>query len=295
MIETIYKVFVPTGLMLMMFGMGLQLVVEDWLRVVRYPRAVVVGIMGQFIALPAIALALVYFLPLPLAISAGLIILAVCPGGITSNSVSFLSRGDLALSVTLTAISSLLALVTIPLFLTYGLALVQEGVVDAVVLPIGSTIKQLLVLVFTPLVLGMVVRHYAPNFALQSDPWVRAGGVILLVTLLVGAIALEYEFFIGNLKKLWPVLFALNIASMAAGYLLARMVNLDAPQCRTLTIEVGIQNVALGAMIALNILKRQDWMVVSSVYSVVMSITSFVFIAVVAYNRRRAATSGLAS
>ena len=295
MIETIYKVFVPTGLMLMMFGMGLQLVVEDWLRVARYPRAVVIGMVGQFVALPAIALALVYFLPLPLAISAGLIILAVCPGGITSNSVSFLARGDLALSVTLTAISSLLALITIPLFLTYGLALVQEGAVDAVVLPIGSTIKQLLMLVFVPLVLGMVVRHYAPRFAVRSDPWVRAGGIILLVTLLVGAVALEYDFFIGNLKKLWPVLFALNIASMAAGYLLARWGKLDGTQCRTISIEVGIQNVALGAMIALNILERQDWMVVPSVYSVVMSVTSFVFIAAVAYNRRRALASGMAS
>ncbi|MFA5630659.1 MAG: bile acid:sodium symporter family protein [Porticoccaceae bacterium] len=295
MIETIYKVIVPTGLMLMMFGMGLQLVVDDWLRVVRYPRAVVVGMVGQFIALPLIAVALVYFLPLPLAISAGLIILAVCPGGITSNSVSFLARGDLALSVTLTAISSLLALITIPLFLSFGLALVQDGAVDAVVLPIGSTVKQLLVLVFVPLVLGMVVRHYAPGFAVRSDPWVRAGGVALLLTLLVGAVALEYDFFIGNLKKLWPVLFALNIASMAAGYLLARLARLDGTQCRTICIEVGIQNVALGAMIAMTILKRPDWMVVSSVYSVVMSVTSFVFIGAVAYNRRRALAGSTAS
>lgn len=292
MIETIYKVFVPSGLMLMMFGMGLQLVVGDWLRVLRYPRAVVVGLVGQFIALPLIALGLVYILPLPLAISAGIIIVAACPGGITSNSVSFLARGDVALSVTLTAISSLLALVTLPLLLTFGLELLQQGIEgETVKLPVGTTIKQLLMLVFLPLVAGMVVRHFAEGFALRSDRWVRIGGILVLLFLLVGAVALEFDFFMGNFMKLWPVLFALNLLSAAAGYWLAYLARLDVTQRRTIAIEVGVQNVALGAMIALNILHRQDWMVVSSVYSVVMSLSSFAFIGFVEYRRKALAAS----
>ncbi|HMB59974.1 MAG TPA: bile acid:sodium symporter, partial [Xanthomonadales bacterium] len=124
MIETIYKVFVPAGLILLMFGMGLQLTRRDWLRLVRLPRAVLAGLLGQFILLPAVAFLMVYFLSLPLAVAAGIVILAACPGGVVSNSISFLARADIALSVTLTAVSSVLALLTVPLIVSFGLEIV---------------------------------------------------------------------------------------------------------------------------------------------------------------------------
>jgi bile acid:Na+ symporter, BASS family len=274
--------------MLMMLGMGLQLGKEDWLRVVQFPKAVWVGLLGQFVLLPAVALGLAYFLSMPLAIAAGLLIVAVCPGGVTSNSVSFLARADIALSITLTAISSLLALVTVPLFLSWGLDLLQQDVagVDTVTLPVGNTIKQLLIMVFIPIVAGMTLRHFFPGFAKRSDPWVRAGGVFILLFLLAGAIALEFDFFVSNFFKLWPVLFTLNIVTLIGGYFLARGLKLSEWQSRTIGIEVGIQNVALGAMLALTILKQPEWVVVPSTYSVVMSITAFVVIGFFEYRRK---------
>lgn len=283
MLESIYRVFVPAGLMILMFGMGMQLVVGDWLRMAQYPRAILVGLAGQFILLPAIAFLMVYTLSLPLAVSAGLVILAVCPGGVVSNSISFLARADIPLSVTLTALSSVLALVTVPVILDAGLdfvqrdnATLQEG--SYVKLPISATVKQLMLLVFIPLAAGMAVRRIASDFAKRSDSWMRVIGVVVLLVLLIGSVALEFDFFIQNLGALWPVLLLLNIATLAAGYTLALAFKVERLQRRTIAIEVGVQNVALGVMIALNILERSDWAVVPSVYSVVMMTTAFVII-----------------
>lgn len=288
MLAMIFKVFVPSGLMVMMLGMGMQLGKEDWLRVVKFPRAVWVGLFGQFIILPILALCLGYFVSMPLAIAAGLLVLAVCPGGVTSNSVSFLARADVALSVTLTAISSLLALITIPMFLKVGLDILQQGMApeDVVKLPVGDTVRQLMLMVFVPITIGMSLRHFFPAFAVKSESWVRFGGVFILLFMLFGAIALQFDFFVSNFFKLWPVLFTLNIITLAAGYFFAKVMRLDEHQSRTIGIEVGIQNVALGAMLALTILQRPDWMVVPSTYSVVMSITAFGLIGVIEYRRK---------
>ncbi len=290
MIETIYKVFVPSGLMLLMFGMGLQLEKDNWLRLARHPLAVLAGLTGQFILLPAIAFLLVWVLSLPLAVSAGVIILAACPGGVVSNSISFLARADIALSVSLTAVSSVVALLTIPIVVGLGLNLVQQGIgeaasTDAIHLPLGATVKQLLLVVLLPLSAGMLLRRFAEGFAQRSDQWFRLGSILILLILLVGAVGLEFDFFVQNFQALWPVLLALNLATMLGGYLLARLVRLGVQQQRTLAIEVGVQNVALGVMIALNILQRPEWIVAPSVYSIVMMLTAFVLIAAVNLTR----------
>lgn len=288
MIEQIYQVFVPSGLILLMFGMGLQLVAEDWIRITRYPLAVLAGFLGQFLLLPAIAFTLVHFLSLPLAVSAGVIIVAACPGGVVSNSVSFLARADVALSVTLTAISSVIALVTLPVLLELGLQMIQHDLAatslalpatETITLPLAATIRQLLILVLLPLGAGMLLRRFAPGFAQRSDRWLRPGSVVVLLVLLLGAVGLEFGFFLDNFRQLWPVLLALNLASAAGGYWLARLLRLDLRQSRTVAIEVGIQNVALGVSIALNLLHQPEWMVVPSVYSIVMMLTAFGLIA----------------
>lgn len=291
-IESIYRVFVPTGLIVLMFGMGLQLVKDDWLRLGQYPLAVLAGLLGQFVLLPAIAFLLIYVLSLPTAVSAGLIILAACPGGVVSNSISFLARADIALSVTLTAISSLLALITIPLIVGFGLAIIDRGLPESantvsIQIPLAATIKQLMIVVLLPLTAGMLVRRFAEGFARHSEPWFRAGNVLVLVILMVGAIGMQFDFFKQNFQALWPVLLTLNLTTMLGGYLLARLMLLGRIQRRTIAIEVGVQNVALGVLVALNILQRPEWIVVPSVYSIVMLLTSFVLIAMVNFGLKQ--------
>lgn len=284
MFETIFRTFVPIALSVLMFGMGLHLVGADFLRLTRFPKAVLAGLLGQLVLLPCIAFLLVHYLSLPLGMSAGLVILAACPGGIASNSISYLARADVALSVTLTALSSALALVTAPIIVELGLEIIQLRLpeispADALHLPLAATMKQLLLVVVLPLSAGMLVRRYAEALALRCDRWFRVGNVAVLLLLLLGAFAVGFDFLVQHFRVLGPVVLLLNLASMLGGYLLAQAFGLPMTQRHTIAIETGIQNVGLGLLIALNVLEQAEWIVTPSVYSIVMMLTSFATIA----------------
>jgi len=287
------SIYIPVVLTVLMFGMGLQLVASDFLRLARFPKAVLVGVVGQIVVLPSIAWLMVYFLPLPLAVSAGIVILAACPGGIASNSLSFLANADVALSVTLTAISSLLALVTLPILVGLGLDIIQLGMseanhADAIRLPLGDTIAQLVLVLALPLSAGMIVRRYAERLAVRSDRWFRMVNLAGLLVLLTGAFIVGMDFLLANFQVLLPVLLGLNLASMLGGYLLARTFGLAMDQRLTITIELGIHNVGIGALVVLNLLHQPDWIVVPSVYSILMMLTGFAFVAGLRLHRGRA-------
>jgi len=283
MIETFLRVFVPVVLTVLMFGMGLQLVVDDFLRLARFPKAVFVGLLGQIILLPSIAYLLVHFLPLPLAISAGIVILAACPGGVASNSFSFLAGADVALAVTLTAMSSVLALATMPLIVGLGLNIIQltaseVAQTEAIGLPLAATVRQLFLVVVLPLSAGMLVRRFAERLAQRSGQWFRIANVAGLLVLLAGAFTVGFDFLLGNFKLLLPLLLGLNLAFMLGGFLLARSFGLPAKQRQTITIELGVHNVGLGMLLALNVMQQPQWIVVPSVYSILMMLSAFAFI-----------------
>ncbi len=267
-----------------MFGMGLQLTGSDFLRLARFPKAVFAGLLAQIILLPSIAFLLVHFLSLPLEISAGIVILAACPGGVASNSFSFLARADVALSVTLTALSSVLALVTVPIIVGMGLDIIQPGATEishsgAIQLPLGPTVQQLLVIVVLPLSAGMFVRRFAERLALNAARWLTIGNLVVLAILLLGAFTVGFDFLLNNFKVILPVLLALNLTSMLGGYLLARSFGLVTSQRLTIVIDTGIQNVGLGMLVALNLLRQPDWIVAPAVYSIVMMLSAFALIA----------------
>lgn len=283
-IESVLSIYVPIALMVLMFGMGLQLVGMDWARLLRSPKAVWVGLIGQFMLMPFIAFSLVLFLSLPVELAAGIVILAACPGGIGSNSISLLVGADIALSVTLTALSSVLALLTVPIIVGLGLVLINfetESISQAneIRLPLATTIKQLLLVMVLPLSAGMVVRRYARRFAQNSERWFRFGNLLVLLVLLLGAFAVGLDFLLDNFIVLVSVALVLNLGSLLGGFLLARIVGLASRQRLTIAIETGIQNVGVGMLIALNVLHKPDWIVVPGVYSIVMMLTSFTLIA----------------
>ena len=283
-IELVLRYYVPIALMVLMFGMGLQLVGMDWMRLVRFPRAVLVGLMGQFLLLPGIAFLLVIAFSLPVEIAAGIVILAACPGGIGSNSVSLLVRADIALSVSLTALSSVLALLTVPLIVAAGLGLVFQNSdalnpTNEIRLPLEATVRQLLLVMVLPLSAGMLVRKYATRWALRSEQWFRIGNLAVLLVLFMGAIAVGFDFLIDNFTVLILVTLALNLGSLLGGYLLAQVFRLARRQAITVAIESGIQNAGVGLLVALNLLNRPDWVVVPAVYSLVMMCTAFGLIA----------------
>jgi bile acid:Na+ symporter, BASS family len=284
MVEAFLKVVLPLALVVMMFGMGLQLRGGDFLRLARFPKAVLAGMLTQLVLLPSIAFLLVHFLSLPLAISAGIVILAACPGGVASNAFSFLARADVALSVTLTALSSVVALVSLPLIVAVGLEIIQLGSAeishqDAIELPLRPTVQQLLIVILLPLSAGMLVRRFAERLALNAARWVAVVSMVVLVVLLAGAFIVGLDFLVKNFALILPVLLALNLASMLGAYLLAQAFGLVTPQRLTITIDTGIHNVGLGILVALNVLQQPDWIVAPSVYAILMMLSTFALIA----------------
>ena len=283
MVEAFLKVVLPIALVVMMFGMGLQLTGGDFLRLARFPKAVLAGLLAQLILLPSIAFMLVHFLSLPLAISAGIVILASCPGGVASNAYAFLARADVALSVTLTALSSVVALVSVPLIVTLGLEIIQLNTAEishqgAIELPLHATVQQLFTVILLPLSAGMLVRRFAEHVALKAARWLAVVSMVVLVVLLMGAFIVGFDFLVNNFALILPVLLALNLASMIGAYFLAHAFGLLTRQRLTITIDTGIHNVGLGILVALNVLQQPDWIVAPSVYAILMMLSAFALI-----------------
>ena len=278
MLDILYRFIVPIGLALSMLGMGLTLSVRDFAAVVNQPRAMVVGMIGQLLLLPAAACLLVMTFPLDPAIAAGLIILGACPGGITSNSLVYLARGDAALSVALTSISSLLAGITMPLTVTLAFDVVLGLSAQGIALPFRSTAVQILLITAVPVITGMALRALAPSLTAWLEPALRRLTVVLLAVIMAGALALEYEFFSRNLLVAGPIALLLCAGMILIGWALSRAAGLGRPQAFSVAIEVGLQNGALGAFVALTILREPKFAVVPSIYTVVMLLVGAAFV-----------------
>lgn len=277
--EIFFIIVVPFGLFTIMAGMGLTLSIKDLLRVVVMPKAVILGLTGQLILLPLLAFGLAeLFHPSPV-IAIGLIILAGCPGGITSNAYTFAARGDVALSVTMTSISSMVSAFTMPL-LTY-LALVRYSEAGVMVhLPILDVMRTLALLTIFPVVLGMVTRAIWPGFARKMVEPVRKLAIAVLVMIIIGNTVASLDTLKAHLLEAGAVSLLLNLLAMAMGYGLARLFHLSAPQVISLTYEVGVQNIALALTLAITILSFPDYSVTSLVYALFMKITALAFLAV---------------
>ena len=270
---------IPFALAVIMFGMGLKLRTADFTRVIRYPRAASVGLACQILLLPALALVLVHLIPLRPEFAIGVLLIALSPGGAVSNLFSLLARGDIALSVTLTAISSVLSVVTVPLLLNAALLLLLgEGV--EIHLPVGPTMVQIAWITVVPVSLGMLVRYRAPRFAQRTDRPVRYLSFAFLALAVVLILLRER----GNLTELLltagPAAVLLNILAMALGYGLASLAGIDGARRHTLTIEVGIQNAILATAIAVSphMLGSTTIAMVPTIYGFTMSLIAFGYV-----------------
>ena len=262
-----------------MFGMGLGLRVADFTRLLRLPRAIGLGLAAQILMIPALGYLLASQVPMREAFAVGLMVIAVTPGGAVSNLWTYLARGDLALSVTLTATSSLLAVFTVPVILNLALlGLLGEAV--QLRLPVLQTMQHIAMITVIPVSLGMGIRAALPGIADRADRPVRILSVLFLA-LAVGGIMIRERASLGELiVTAGPPVLALNLAAMLLGYLLARLARLGPRQVTTLSIEVGIQNVILSATLAVapQFLGRTDIGLVPSVYGLTMSVLVISFI-----------------
>lgn len=284
------QIILPLCLFIIMFGMGLSLRIVDFTRVGRYPKAVLLGTFGQMVLLPMAGFAVAAWLMPSAALAIGLVLLAACPGGTTSNLVTYLARGDLALSITLTAISSLLTIFTIPLivslaFLTFADASTQVEV------PVGTMMAALFAITLLPVMIGMAVRAKAARFAAWLEPKINLFGALFLVFLIIVITAKQGDRIITQVASSGVATLVLNVFMMGAGFLAARGFRLNADQSTSITIEIGIQNSTLAIMVATSFLNNPEIAVPAAVYSITMYLTGAVVIGLRHRQRRLAIKS----
>ncbi|MBD1872780.1 bile acid:sodium symporter family protein [Nodosilinea sp. FACHB-131] len=271
-------VFLPLALFAVMLGMGLGLRIDDFTRVLVYPKAVVIGLLAQLVMLPVLGFALASIFPLTPELAVGVMILAACPGGPTSNLITYLARGNVALSITLTAISSLVTVFTIPLVVNLAMKSFL-GKATTLSLPVGATVIQIAVITLIPVTIGMALHHYLPRFAAQVERGVKWLSLGLLGLIIAGLLVQQRENVVGFFVQVGLVTLALNLAAMALGYLVALAAKLDRPSATAITVEVGIQNGTLAIAIASapTLLNQPDLAIPAAIYSLLMFATGGLF------------------
>jgi len=279
--ETNYltDLLLPLSLGIIMLGMGLSLVLNDFKRVVLYPKAASIGFINQIIVLPAVGFLLVLIFGLQnLYLAVGIMVLAACPGGPTSNLISHISKGDTALSITLTAISSMVAVITIPLIINFSLSFfLNQG--EYIPLPVFDTIIKLTIITLLPVSIGMYIRLKARTFADKMEKPVKIVSGILLFLIIFAAINTNRDIFVSSFVDVGPIALTLNILMLLIGYLSARLFRLNLAQSVSISVESGIQNGTLGIMIASTLLHNDVMAISPAIYSLIMFLTSGVIIA----------------
>lgn len=269
------NLLLPLALGVIMLGLGLGLTPEDFRRVARYPRAVLVGLALQAAVLPWVAFALALLLRLPPEFAVGLMLLAASPGGATANIYSHLARGDVALNITLTAVNSVLCLVTLPLILDLSLQ-VFLGAGQYVPPPVRKVVE-VAAIILLPVVLGMGLRRAAPAFASRMEKPIRLLSVLVLAGLVAAAIAQERERLAEHVAVVGLACLLFNLASLGAGYDVPRALRLPRPQAIAMAMEIGIHNGTLAIFIAINVLGNAAMSVPAAVYSLLMFLTAAAF------------------
>ena len=283
--NAITQIFLPLSLAFIMFSVGMELAVKDFKRVTVQPKEFFVGAFSQMILLPLVAFVLLSVWSIDPALAVGVMIIAACPGGVTSNLMTYLARGDTALSVSLTAIISLLAVVTLPLIVSFSIIYFM----DAATVPeisIGNTVIGVFAITTVPVIIGMVVNNYAPAFAGKFERIARIISSVLFVVIIVGAIFAERDNIVDYFKQAGPVTLTLNLIMMALALSIAKMGRLGVRQQTAITLECGLQNGTLAIFVAATLIGSQTMMVPGAIYSLLMFPTALAYLFIVM--RRRA-------
>ncbi|MGQ0540042.1 MAG: bile acid:sodium symporter family protein [Gemmatimonadaceae bacterium] len=267
------RVVLPVAIVVIMFGLGLTLVVHDFARVARYPRAVALGLGLQLAALPLIAYIIVKLFALSPVLAMGLMILAFSPAGATSNMISYLSKGDLALAVTLTALSSLVTPFTIPLLGQFFMARLM-GSATEIAFPIGATIRQLVLVTLAPVALGMLVRQFVPRFAARVEQPIKILSLVFLFVVIAGVCIQTGSRLGGFFVATGLPALTLNVAALALGFFAARAAGIERRQAITLGIEVGVHNGTLALFVTGTLLNNPAMSIAPAIYSLIMFATA---------------------
>lgn len=272
-----FGIILAISLIIIMFGMGLSLTISNFKRIIVYPKAMIIGLTSQLIILPILGYLIATSLDLSPTTAIGVMLLAACPGGPTSNLLTHLAKGDLALSVSLTAVASLLTIITIPFIMQFALAEFSnqsQGVsVDA-----QTMIKQLLIIVLIPVSIGMWVKITFPTFAEKMEKPVKIASAVIFILVIIGVTYSIKDAFMGYLNEAGLPAILLNVSTMTIGFLLAVLFRLNRPQAISISIESGIQNGTLAITLATIALNNAEFAIVPAIYGLLMFATATIVI-----------------
>ncbi len=277
LVTLVNSVVIPICLFLIMMGMGLTLVTNDFKRVLKYPKAVGIGLTNQLILLPIIGFALANIMPLRPEYAVGVMLLVLCPGGTTSNLFTYLAKGDVALSVTMTAIASVITVFTIPIVLSFSLIYFM-GSGSEFELPVLKTVLTLVLLTIVPISIGMLIKRYAPKVADRSQVFVSRFGVIFLTFLVLFLGYVQRDIIVDAFIATGPISVLLNLSTMALGYYSSKWFGLNLAQRTSVTLEVGLQNSTLSIFMALTLLSNYDMSMMPAIYTLVMFLSAGILV-----------------
>ncbi|MCL6238421.1 bile acid:sodium symporter family protein [Acinetobacter sp. ANC 5033] len=271
----IITVLLPLALAFIMIGLGLELTPKDFARVTKHPKAVLIALFCQLVLLVGIAFLLCKLLALPPLLAVGLMLLAASPGGSTANLFSYLFKGDLALNITLTAINSVIAALTLPLIVNFSIMhFMQEG--QQISLQFGK-ILQVFGIIIIPVCIGMLLRHYAPKLTEKLHKPLRIFAVVFLILIIIGAIYSERHNIAAYLTQVGLATVLFCIFSLCIGYFVPRLFGINSAQARACAFEIGIHNSTLAMTIALTVMASSAVAMPAAVYSIFMYIFATVF------------------
>ena len=270
-------VILPLALAFIMLVLGLGLTGSDFLRVIKQPRDFFVGAFSQIILLPIIAFILVKIWPISPELAIGVMIIAAAPGGVTSNLLTSFAKGDVALSISLTAIISLLSVITVPVIILMSVMLIKNSGVD-INISLTSMAISMFLIVTVPVIIGMIFRKFASNVAIKFEPIAKKISAVLFVIVLLGAILAEKDNVISYFAQAGLITLVLNVVMMVVAYYVAQLLASGKEQKKCITIECGLQNGTLAIFVATSIFGGGMYVIPAATYSLIMFATSLIFI-----------------
>ena len=270
----------PIALAFIMLGLGLGLTVNDFLRVVKIPRDFLVGFLCQVILLPIIAFILIKIIPMPLEIALGVMVIAAVPGGVTSNVLTKFANGDVALSVSLTAIVSILSILTVPFIIFTSADLLGVTEINREISMMSMSLKMFFV-VTVPVIFGMILRSLMTDFIMRKTILIQKISIILFIIVFLSIWIEEWDRIISFIARAGLVTFILNIVMIVTGYYVAKYFTSGVAQRKCISLECGLQNGTLAVFVATQLFNDIVFMVPTAAYALIMFVTSIFFVLIV--------------
>ena len=273
----------PIALALIMLGLGLGLTVQDFTRVAKQPKDFLVGLVCQMILLPIVAFVLIKILNTPLELALGVMLIAAAPGGVTSNILTKFANGDVALSVTLTAIISLISIISVPFIVFESAELLNVSYISKEISMLDISLKMFLV-VTLPIILGMLIKKFAGSFINNQTLLIQRVSIILFIIVFAAIWIEEWDNIVSFIVRAGLIALVLNITMMIVGYYVAKIFASGIAQRKCISIECGLQNGTLAVVVATQIFDEVVYMVPTAAYALIMMATSIIFVFLIRKN-----------